>query len=86
MPIFIVARAMPMVRMGDLKSWMSLENHDGPDLWPLMLEKLNAVVAARGGRPITENGSLVSKDRTGTTNGATVSSYSTNSLKNFRSG
>ena len=32
-------------------------NHDGPEVWPLVLEKLNTRVAARGGRPIAENGS-----------------------------
>jgi hypothetical protein len=32
---------------------------DGPDFWPLVLERLNAMVAARGGRPITENGSPI---------------------------
>jgi hypothetical protein len=32
---------------------------DGPDFWPLVLERLNTMVAARGGRPITEDGSLI---------------------------
>ena len=32
---------------------------DGPDFWPLVLERLNTMVAARGGRPITENGSPI---------------------------
>jgi hypothetical protein len=39
------------------------DNYDGPKIWPLFLEKLNTMVAARGGRPITENGSLVLERR-----------------------
>ena len=34
-------------------------DHDGPDFWPLTLEKLNDLVIARGARPIIENGSLI---------------------------
>jgi hypothetical protein len=33
--------------------------YDGPDFWPLTLEKLNDLVIARGARPIMENGSLI---------------------------
>jgi hypothetical protein len=29
------------------------------DRLPRLLEKLNAIVTARGGRPVTENGSLI---------------------------
>jgi hypothetical protein len=34
-------------------------DHDGPDLWTLVLEKLNDLATARGGRPIAENGSPI---------------------------
>jgi hypothetical protein len=52
-----VARALDMAPL-ELKSAMS-PDYDGPDFWPLLLGKLNAVVAGRGGRPVTENGSLI---------------------------
>jgi hypothetical protein len=43
----------------------SPHNQDGPEVWPLMLEKLNELATARGGRPITENGSLILEPRQG---------------------
>jgi hypothetical protein len=52
------ARALDMTT-DDLKNAFRPGNHDGPEPWPLFLEKLNIMVAARGGRPITENGSRI---------------------------
>jgi hypothetical protein len=52
-----LARALGMTA-GELKSALDPNNDDGQDIWPLLLEKLNNLAAARGGRPITENGSL----------------------------
>lgn len=34
------------------------DNHLWPKVWPLFLEKLDTMVAARGGRSITQSGSL----------------------------
>ena len=51
------ARALDM-RNDELKRALS-PGYDGPNLSRLMLEKLNSLVAARGGRPIAENGELI---------------------------
>jgi hypothetical protein len=53
-----LARALDMTA-GELKNALSSNNRDDPDIWPRVLEKLNAIVAAHGGRPVTENGSLI---------------------------
>jgi hypothetical protein len=53
-----LARALDMTA-GELKNTLSPNNDDNPNIWPMVLEKLNAIVAARGGRPVTENGSLI---------------------------
>jgi hypothetical protein len=53
-----LARALDMTAC-ELKSALNPNNGDGPDIWPLVLEKLNDLAAVRGGRPITENGSLI---------------------------
>ena len=50
------ARALEMTN-GELKRALS-PGYDGPDLMRLTVEKLNTMVAARGGRPVTKNGSL----------------------------
>ena len=50
------ARALGMTSH-DLKNALRGDNYDGPKVWPLFLEKLNTMVAARGGRPISKNGS-----------------------------
>jgi hypothetical protein len=52
------ARALGMTSY-DLNNALRRDNYDGPEVWSLVLEKLNATIAARGGRPITENGSLI---------------------------
>jgi len=51
------ARALDM-RNDELKRALS-PGYDGPNLSRLTLEKLNSLVAARGGRPIAENGELI---------------------------
>jgi hypothetical protein len=51
------ARALDMTH-GELKNTLS-PDYDPPDFWPLVLETVNTMVAARGGRPITENGSPI---------------------------
>ena len=56
------ARALGMKTM-DLKNALSPDNRNGPDIWAIGLEKLNALVAARGGRLIAENGKLVVEAR-----------------------
>jgi hypothetical protein len=43
---------------GELKKVLS-PNNDDNHIWPIVLEKLNAIVAAHGGRPVTENGSQI---------------------------
>jgi hypothetical protein len=53
-----MARALEMT-VGKLKNAISPDNYDGPNFWLMTLEKLDSLVAARGGRPITEDGSLV---------------------------
>jgi hypothetical protein len=53
-----LARALD-ITAGELKNAMSPNNHNGPDFWPLILEKLNDLSTARGGRPVTENGALI---------------------------
>jgi hypothetical protein len=53
-----LARVLDMTA-NELKAALDPNNRDGPDIWPLVLEKLNDLAAARGGRPITENGSLI---------------------------
>ncbi len=53
-----LARALDITD-GELKSALSSNNRDDPNILPMVLEKLNAIVAARGGRPVTENGSLI---------------------------
>lgn len=50
------ARALGMTSH-DLNNALRGDNYDGPKVWPLFLEKLNTMVAARGGRPIAKNGS-----------------------------
>jgi hypothetical protein len=52
-----LARALDMPA-GELKNVLSPTNDDD-HIWPMVLEKLNAMVAAHGGRPVTENGSLI---------------------------
>jgi hypothetical protein len=52
-----LARALDMPA-GELKNVLSPTNDDD-HVWPMVLEKLNAMVAAHGGRPVTENGSLI---------------------------
>jgi len=47
------------ITAGELKSSLSSNNREDPDVWPMILDKLNAMVAAHGGRPVTENGSLI---------------------------
>lgn len=58
------ARALGMTTR-ELNKAFSPHNQDGPEVWPLMLEKLNDLAAARGGCPITENGSLILEPRQG---------------------
>ena len=53
-----LARAIG-ITAGELKSSLSSNNREDPDVWPMILDKLNAMVAAHGGRPVTENGSLI---------------------------
>jgi hypothetical protein len=67
----------------DLNNALRRDNYDGPEVWPLVLEKLNTLIAARAGRPILENGSLgvFSKDRARMTIGATASKCSANSIR-----
>jgi hypothetical protein len=67
---------------GELKNALS-PNDDNPNIWPMVLEKLHAIVAARGGRPVTENGSLILERLPQAMVGATVSRCSTNSMQNF---
>jgi hypothetical protein len=43
----------------ELKSAFNPDNHEGPDVWLIVLEKLDALVATRGGRPLMENGLLI---------------------------
>src|SRR5271167_4282672 len=50
------ARALDM-KNDELKRALS-PGYDGPDLMRLTFEKLNTMVAARGGCPVTKNGSL----------------------------
>lgn len=52
-----LARALDMTTV-ELKSALSSNKDDDPIIWPMVLEKLSAIVAAHGGRPLTENGSL----------------------------
>lgn len=54
------ARALDMTN-GELKRALT-PGHDGPDFWPLMLERLNTVIALRGGRAISQNGFLVAEE------------------------
>jgi hypothetical protein len=54
------ARALDMTN-GELKRALN-PAHDGPDFWPLMLERLNTVIALRGGRAISQNGFLVAEE------------------------
>jgi hypothetical protein len=44
------ARALDMTN-GELKRALT-PGHGGPDFWPLMLERLDTLIAARGGRAI----------------------------------
>jgi hypothetical protein len=53
-----LARAIG-ITAGELKSAFSSNNRDDLDVWPMILEKLNAIVAAHAGCPVTENGSLI---------------------------
>jgi hypothetical protein len=53
-----LARGLDMTA-GELKDALSPNNDDNPNIWPRVLEKLNAIIAARGGHPVTENGSLI---------------------------
>jgi hypothetical protein len=53
-----LARAIG-ITAGQLKSALSSNHRDDPDVWPMILDKLNAMVAAHGGRPVTEYGSLI---------------------------
>jgi hypothetical protein len=53
-----LARALN-VTASELKSALDPNNVEATDMWPLVLEKLNDLATARGGRPITENGSLI---------------------------
>jgi hypothetical protein len=54
-----LARALGMTN-GELKRALT-PGHDGPNFWPLMLERLNTVIALRGGRAISQNGFLVAE-------------------------
>jgi hypothetical protein len=52
-----LARALDMTTV-ELKSALSSNKDDNPNIWRVVLEKLSAIVAAHGGRPLTENRSL----------------------------
>jgi hypothetical protein len=52
------ARALGMTSF-DLNNALRGDNYDGPKFLPLFLEQLNTMISARGGRPITENGSPI---------------------------
>jgi hypothetical protein len=54
------ARALDMTN-GELKRALT-PGHDGPNFWPLMLERLNTLIALRGGRAISQNGFLVAEE------------------------
>jgi hypothetical protein len=53
-----LARALDMTP-NELKGALDPNSVDVMDMWPLVLEKLNDLAAARGGGPITKNGSLI---------------------------
>ena len=57
-PVTALARALDMTGH-ELKSALNPCNHEGPDVWPIVLEKLDALVATRGGRPLMQNGLLI---------------------------
>jgi len=66
----------------ELKGALDPNNVDATDMWPLVLEKLNDLAAARGGRPITENGSLIIERARQMAIDATVSKSSMSSMAN----
>jgi hypothetical protein len=55
-PVTALARALNLTGR-ELKSAVN-NNNEGPDFWLIVLEKLDALVATRGGRPLIENDSL----------------------------
>jgi hypothetical protein len=57
-PATALARALDMTAP-ELKSALTPDDPGGPEIWPMILERLNTLVTARGGRPIMENGSLI---------------------------
>jgi hypothetical protein len=42
----------------EFKSAFSADHHNAPDVWSMILEKLNTLVVEHGGRLILENGCL----------------------------